>query len=349
MRGFVPALACVLAIPALALAYPPASVTDVTQNSVKIGGLDCGTRYEFRIRERNSTNTAWTNTTTQTRTTAACTPPASPPPPAPPPPPPTCDPALEPGPIARQGYTSRFTDCFDTLDRSVWCPRQWWEPNPPTGSQFVTNGELHLIKRRADGYRNTTMTTEPCGQANPKSFRQGYFEARMKFDTVRGNGPAFWMLSTRHATNPAFPNINPVCAQQGLPRAECLTSELDVIEGFGNIQYGGSRQDDFFSGALHRNTSGFYGAPDSVRAVQRGTGLEMEDYHVYAAKWTASQVSWYIDGQLQGTVDAFDSTNQPMHLILHNWNTSWEDENMPNASTPDTLDVAVDWVRVWQQ
>jgi hypothetical protein len=38
-----------------------------------------------------------------------------------------------------------------------------------------------------------------------------------------------------------------------------------------------------------------------------------------------------------------------MHLLLYNWNTDWEDENMPNASTLDRLDVSVDWVRVWQQ
>jgi beta-glucanase (GH16 family) len=67
--------------------------------------------------------------------------------------------------------------------------------------------------------------------------------------------------------------------------------------------------------------------------VSRGTGLEMEEWHTYAAKWTSGQVCWYIDGQRQGCVNAFDSTNQPMHLLFDNWNTEWEDENMPNADT----------------
>jgi hypothetical protein len=254
-----------------------------------------------------------------------------------------------PSPIAGLGYRRVFADEFSTLDRSTWCSHQWWEPHAPVGSQTVANGELRLRRSRSSGFADTTMTTEPCGQANPRSFQQGYFEARMRFETVRGNGPAFWLLTTRHATNTVWPAINPVCAQLGLPRAECLSSELDVFEGFGNIQYGGARQDDFFSGALHRNTSGFYGEPDSVRSVMRGTGLEMEQYHTYAARWTSSQVCYYIDGQQQGCVNAFDSTNQPMHLLLYNWNTSWEDENMPTSSTPDTLDVSVDWVRVWQQ
>jgi hypothetical protein len=85
MRRFMPALACLLAIPAFALAYPPATVEDVAQTSVKVAGLDCGTQYRIHIEERNSSNTDWTSLTTHTPTTAACTPP-----PPPPPPPPGC-------------------------------------------------------------------------------------------------------------------------------------------------------------------------------------------------------------------------------------------------------------------
>jgi hypothetical protein len=276
----------------------------------------------------------------------------SPPPPDPAPTP--CPATPVPSPLAGKGYALRFSDCFGTLSRSVWCWNQWWEPRPLIGTQYVAGGALHLVRRRADGYPNVTVSTEPCGQANPQSFRYGYMEARMRYDTVRGNGPAFWLLSTRHATNPNFANPepydpNPYCQQHGLPVAECWSSELDVFEGFGNIEYGGTRRDDFFSGALHRNTGEFYGQPNQFRSVQRGTGLDLSEWHVYAALWTDSTVSYYVDGQLQGSVDTFDSTRQPMHLLFYNWNTDWEGENMPNAGTPDRLDVSVDWVRVWQQ
>ena len=70
---------------------------------------------------------------------------------------------------------------------------------------------------------------------------------------------------------------------------------------------------------------------------------------VQLALWTPTSISYYIDGVLQGSVTPFDSTAQPMHLLLYNWNTDWEDENLPTSSTPDVLDVVVDWVRVWQQ
>jgi hypothetical protein len=53
----------------------------------------------------------------------------------------------------------------------------------------------------------------------------------------------------------------------------------------------------------------------------------MEEWHVYAALWPTTEASWYIDEQLQESVDVWDSTNQPMHMLLYNWNTEWEDEN----------------------
>jgi chitodextrinase len=261
------------------------------------------------------------------------------PPTPPPPPPPAGD---EPAPIAGQGYAKVFEDDFSTLNRGVWCNKQWYEGQPPAGSQEVVNGELRLRRSRTSNYANTTVSTEPCGQASPKSFKQGYFEAQIRYETAHGNGPAFWLLSTTHATNPNFPN--PAC-----PGPECLTSELDVFEGFGRIQYGGAREDDFFSGALHRNTAGFYGQPDDMRFVQKGTGLELSQHHTYAARWTATDVCWYLDGALLGCRAAFDSTNQPMHLLLYNWTTDWETENVPNSGTEPELDVFVDWVRVWQK
>ncbi len=263
-------------------------------------------------------------------------------------------PARTPRPIRGDGYRVVFKDTFKKLRRRVWCSHQWWEPSPQPGTQYVEDGVLHLVRRRSDGYLDVTVSSEPCGQANPKSFKYGYMEARIRYDTVRGNGPAFWLFSTRHqrhATSPGWneDTPNPVCARRGEPISHCFASELDIFEGFGNIQYGGSRTDDFFSGTLHRNSSGFYGQGDTVRAVQHGTGRDLSRWHVYAARWRKSTVSFYVDGRRQGSVNTFDSTRQSMHLLLYNWNTIWEDENMPDASTPDRLNVSVDWVRVWQK
>jgi Glycosyl hydrolases family 16 len=274
--------------------------------------------------------------------------------PQPPPPPPgACDGAV-PSPIVGQGYTQRFGDCFNTLDRSTWCQRLWWEPSPSVGSQAVVNGELRLRRARTADYQNTTVSTEPCGQANPKSFQYGYFETRMRYETVRGNGPAFWLFSTRHATNPDWPALHPDCTPPApdLPDAECYAGEIDVFEGYGRVN-GGFPDDpvnDVHTCSLHRNSSGPYGVSNTLRQPSwQRTGLDLSQPHVYGLLWTPTEIRCYLDGQLMGTSPTFDSTKQPMYLILSNWNTGWVPENMPNASTEPDLDVFVDWVRAWQR
>jgi beta-glucanase (GH16 family) len=247
----------------------------------------------------------------------------------------------EPKPIAGQGYNVTFADEFGTLDRRVWCSHQWWEPTPRRGTQYVHDGILHVVSRRANGYPNNTITSERCGQANPKSFRQGYFESRMKWTAGNGSTPAFWLLSTRHASNPAYPRINPFCAQRGLPHSECLTSELDVFEGQGHLPRD-------FSGALHRNTAGFYGESDEYRQVYtRGLPDMTQAFHTYSAKWTASEVCWYLDESRLGCRPTYASTNQPMHLLFYQWPQSWARD--PDRTSPDELHIEVDWVRVWQR
>jgi hypothetical protein len=66
------AFTCLLTFTAVALAYPPVTITDLTQNAVTLRGLDCGTQYRIQLEERNASNTAWESPTTQTVTTAAC-------------------------------------------------------------------------------------------------------------------------------------------------------------------------------------------------------------------------------------------------------------------------------------
>jgi hypothetical protein len=253
------------------------------------------------------------------------------------PPPPPCNVAGEPAPIAGQGYSVRFADCFDTLNRTTWCDRQWYQPAPPVGVQFVQDGVLHLLRRRADHFANTNVSTEPCGQANAKSFIQGYFEARMRWPGVQGAAPAFWMLSTAHATNPNWPR--PAC-----PNPNCLSAELDVFEGYGHYP-------NVFTGTLHRDSSGAYGVPNQQNSNKwQPQPFRLADsWHTYAALWTATEVRWYVDGQLTHSWPVWDSANQRMHLILSHGNTPWMPENAVNSSTPDVLDFEVDWVRVWQR
>jgi beta-glucanase (GH16 family) len=256
----------------------------------------------------------------------ALTPSSSPPPPPPP---------NEPPPIAGQGYRQVFGDEFASLDRSVWCDRQWWEGAPPANSQYVQDGILHVVTRRAQGYANTTISSEPCGQAQPKSWLFGYFEARMNWTRGNGSSPAFWLFSTAHATNPNWPN-------SACPGPECLSGEFDVFEGQGH-------EPQVFIGTTHRNSCGCYGVANELRqGVSRDIGVDMTaGWHVYSALWTATEVRWYLDGALLGSVPAFDSLRQRMHMLFYQWPQSWTRDT--DASSPAELHTEVDWVRVWQK
>jgi beta-glucanase (GH16 family) len=201
------------------------------------------------------------------------------------------------------------------------------------------------------------MSTEPCGQANPISFKVGtdaetsepniphvvtaraiYAETRMSWDPIQGNGPAFWLFSSRHATNPSWPNVNPYCAQHSLPVAQCWSAEIDIDESYGG-------DPNVFTGTIHRNSSGDYGRSDQQNGNNwQDMGHEMYGWHTVAALWTATAITWYVDGAQVMSAPVYDSTPQPQHLILYNWNTDWEPSNTPNLGVSE--DAHFDWVRV---
>ena len=77
--------------------------------------------------------------------------------------------------------------------------------------------------------------------------------------------------------------------------------------------------------------------------------MDLSGWHVYAVRWTSTDVTWYLDGRRIMSAPVYDSTDQPMHLLFYNWRTPWEDGNETSASTPDELHTEVDWVRVWRR
>jgi beta-glucanase (GH16 family) len=341
-------LALVALAAAVAVAYaaaPTATVTDVSDSSVTIGTLKCATNYRFAVRTVNANGTT-SAAKTINQATDPCPPPPPPvDPPPPPPPPPAGD---EPAPIAGQGYHQAFRDDFTTLDRSVWddhiwydcCPNPLWQPWQYTDS----SGVLHLHTERAfqgsggSAYPYNTITTQTSG----KTWLHGYFEARMKWTGGNGAWPGFWLFSYRHATNDAYPSVNPVCAQNGEPVSHCYSGELDAFEGQGSQPTG-------FYGTIHRNSCGCYGVGDQQNDNNYDdTGIDLTaDFHTYGMLWTSSTVSWYLDGKLLHSAPAYDSLEQPMYLLLQMWSGGWMGD--PDSTTPDALETQVDYVSVWQQ
>jgi beta-glucanase (GH16 family) len=233
----------------------------------------------------------------------------------------------EPAPIVGQGYTRVFADEFDSFDSSVWTDHVWYLPPPPAGAITVSGGILHLVSRRPDGYPEIGITTRRDTQASTRSWRQGYFEARMKLTPGKAVFPAFWLFGTAHSFGIDCPPY---------------TSELDIFEGQGS-------EPTVYYGTLHRNTASPCGLADQTRGGYHNIGLNLYDgaFHLFSAKWTATQVCWYFDEALIECVAPFDSTDQDMFVLFESKAGGWT--GPPDATTPDEIDTQVDYFRVWQQ
>jgi hypothetical protein len=227
----------------------------------------------------------------------------------------------EPGPIAGQGYTMVFEDDFDTLDTSVWRLANWYEAEEPS-DVLVSDSVLSVYSRTSEGNPGRGAMTK-AGYA----WQYGYFETRMRWTANVNAFPAFWMMS-----------------DNWISTGNCTTlkvAEYDIFEAF-TVGYPYNH-----SGALHQNTTGPCGVPDSVRQVYttdvRTKGVVGQlpgNWHVYSGLWTSTTVSWYIDGFLLGSQPVFSTTAQPMRLFL---------QMSSHGAAGVDLVSEYDYVRVWQQ
>jgi beta-glucanase (GH16 family) len=262
----------------------------------------------------------------------------------PPPPPP---PAREPAPIAGQGYTTRFEDNFDgtALNLAVWTPHSFWE-SPEPGSVSVSDGTLKILNNRSGGYRQEISVQsgpEWSGSPSKYDFTFGYVEARLKFTGGRGSWPAFWLAPVSQADWANWPNC-PKRNEAGqlLPQANY---ELDIMEHQGD-------EPNTFYGTQHSNTNGTCGVPDNnSQSVTVNTGASLADeFHVFSAKWTPTEMRWYVDVAQAGvTRSTRPESNQRMYIILSMFACGWDSTNSCTTATPNNLVTEVDWVRVWQQ
>src|SRR4051794_6127849 len=251
--------------------------------------------------------------------------------------------------IAGQRYQQVFADNFDTLDHSVWDDHIWYDEQPHADwDNFQTvdaDGILHLRTSKRYTYTHTLCdeTTSPptcvdelgnyaantiTTQTSGRTFQYGYFEARMQWTGGNGAWPGFWLYSYRHAMNAAYPDLDPFCALNGLATALCQSGELDVFEGQGS-------EPRSFYGTIHRNSCNCYGVDDDQNANNLDdAGVDLtQGFHTYGMLWTSTEIKWYLDDRLMHTAPVYDTTNQPMFLLLQMWSGGWTEE--PDASTPD--------------
>ena len=160
----------------------------------------------------------------------------------------------------------------------------------------------------------------------------GRWEARIKLPAGVGFWPAFWMLG-----------INNGCG--GWPAC----GEIDIMENRGRSP----RQS---SSALHGpgysgNTPIYHGY-----TLPTASATLMEDFHIFAADWTANQIRFYVDGVLHYTVNRPDvekygrwAYDRPFYAILNLAVGGQFDGNALPTDASLPARVTVDYVRIFRE
>lgn len=146
--------------------------------------------------------------------------------------------------------------------------------------------------------------------------RYGYFEMRARMPAGRGFWPAFWLL----------------------PKSGIWPPEIDVVEG------SGARPQRIHLGIIEKGRSRQRPGKRTVDGVVDTT----DGFHVYGAEWTADDVRFFVDGQLQFASGAHQ-LHEPMYLLANlavgSQDPHWIPE--PDATTPWPGRFEIDHIRAY--
>ena len=263
--------------------------------------------------------------------------PEPPPEPTPEPPPEaTTEPPPEPTPEPTPGIAA-FADDFEgpagsQPDSSRWSLASWcdtWGSRPsscstnrPQNVSLDGQGHVKVVARRepwAD-YRDISRdyTSGRLETQDKFRFTYGTLSARIKVPAGKGLWPSFWTTGEG-----SWPD----------------GGEIDVMELLGhqpNVSYCSGHGAD--SSGEHRSTTLKYTAPVSLA----------DDFHVYTAHWTATGVTFEVDGQPCGTIATAGMKPFTPQQIRVGMTVGGSWPGSPDFTTAFPATMLVDWVRVYQ-
>jgi len=235
-------------------------------------------------------------------------------------------------------YKLAFADDFNSLDLSpngsgihAWYESVWWDGHIPSRSLIsISDSVLSLKWQRNQGSSDTSITTFAHDRTQGKTWRYGYFEARMKWDVVTGAWPAFWLIPAQDARGENIKN--------GVKE----TGEIDIFEGQGdhpNTFYGTIH--DWVDKQHKTNTPNWCNLPRNV---------DFSAFHTYGLRWIPGKVTWYFDNrELYSAPTPAIVDKQDFFMVLGSQvGANWESGSLVGIDAR-AISLSVDWVRVWQR
>lgn len=202
-----------------------------------------------------------------------------------------------------------------------------YDTNRTTNVALDGAGHL-LITARQESYLGSAYTSGRINTRGLFSRTGGRFEARIQLPIGRGIWPAFWLLGD---------NI----ASVGWPSC----GEIDVME------YRGQAPATVLGSA---HGPGYSGGNSLTSSYSLPSGDFSQGFHVFAVEWTASRITWSVDGNLYKTITPSSLPSNgtwvfdhPFSILL-NLAVGGTFVGSPDASTVFPQSMIVDWVRVYR-
>lgn len=184
---------------------------------------------------------------------------------------------------------------------------------------IVEDGVLK-ITAIAEDFDGSLYTSSRIQSYQKVEFTYGRVEARAKLPTGGGTWPAIWTLGADFETN-----IWPAAG------------EIDIMEHVGN-------QQDRIFGTTH-DPMAFAGNARSVETMVPGSS---DDFHVYAMEWTPTEISFFVDDMLYGSVsnDSSRPFDKDFFFIMNVAMGGNFGGNIDSAFTSSSMEV--DYIRLFQ-
>lgn len=243
-------------------------------------------------------------------------------------------------PTAAPEWTLLWSDEFDGDAGTAPNPQNWgydqgtdWgnaqlEYDTSRTQNVVLDGAGHLnIIARKEAFIGRQYTSGRITTKGHFAQKEGRIEARIQLPRGQGIWPAFWMLGAD------FPGVTwPNCG------------EIDIMENRGQLM-------QVVTGTLHG--PGYSGGNGLSGSYTLRSGSFDDGFHIFAIEWTATQITWLVDGQAyqRYTVDSVPPNSRwvfdhPFFVLL-NVAVGGNYVGSPNASTTFPQTMAVDYVRAY--